>query len=85
MKENSFMRSLYDFLFAPYTIAKLLIKKGANLDIKDNKGNTALMIAILLKNYEIIKLLIDRGADLSIRNNQGNTPLIELFRTNIPY
>lgn len=43
-------------------IAKLLIKKGAKVNVKDYKGNTALKIAKLHQNQEMIKLLKEAGA-----------------------
>jgi len=41
---------------------KLLIQYGANLDIKNNDGDTALMLASELNNYEIVGLLLSHGA-----------------------
>jgi ankyrin repeat protein len=53
-----------------------LIKGGININHQDNDGNTALHIAIKLRqNNEIIKLLLDNGADVNIKNKNGKTPL----------
>ena len=55
--------------------AGFLIAKGADLDIQDENGNTALMIAVR-KGYGHIqgaKRLIDRGANLDLKNKQGQT------------
>lgn len=38
-----------------------LLRKGANLYIKDNNGNTALSIAKSSNNYYIKQFLIDHG------------------------
>lgn len=64
-------------------VAKLLIDSGADLDIQDKKGMTALMGAIYnAKNdknldkessKEIAKLLIESGANLKLKNNNGKT------------
>jgi len=42
----------------------LLIDKGLNVDLTDNKGKTALMYAIEAKMYDTVKFLIQRGADI---------------------
>lgn len=54
---------------------KLLLDRGADLNIKNNKGNTALMYACLLNHEPIVKFLVDKGADLNIKNNEGYTAL----------
>ncbi len=54
-------------------IARLLLDKGANINVKDNDGDTPLTSVAANGNFELAKVLIDRGADL---NAQGNyTPL----------
>jgi len=42
-------------------IIRILIQNKVNVEFKDNKGNTSLMIAIIFKLYEIINILIDEG------------------------
>lgn len=56
--------------------AKLLIKKSANLELKDINGNTPLMDAIFNSkgNYKIVNLFIESGANLDNMNNHGMTP-----------
>jgi ankyrin repeat protein len=41
------------------------------INIKSNKGDTALMIATTLKNRKIIKFLLSRGADVNNRKKKG--------------
>jgi len=48
---------------------------GANVNQKDEEGNTALMEAAVLANITIAKLLIDRGADINLMNNQNETAM----------
>ncbi len=57
------------------TLAPLeyLIKKGANLNIQDNNGNTPLFWAYGLKNSTAISILIKSGANKTITNNEGLT------------
>ena len=53
-----------------------LIENGADLNIKDNEGRTALIWASIKENFEIVKLLVENGADLDIKDNEGKTALI---------
>ncbi|MGV8827077.1 MAG: ankyrin repeat domain-containing protein [Breznakibacter sp.] len=54
--------------------AKLLLAKGAKMDIQDKLGNTALMDAV--HNTEIAKILIDKGAKIDLQNHGGETALM---------
>jgi hypothetical protein len=56
-------------------IVKLLIEKGSAINAKNNRGNTALMLAAFMDNAEIAKLLIEKGADVNAKNQTGNTAL----------
>ncbi|WP_281818349.1 ankyrin repeat domain-containing protein, partial [Brachyspira pilosicoli] len=44
---------------------KMLINAGANLDLKDNKGFTALLLAVLGDNTEAVRMLINAGANVN--------------------
>jgi len=57
-------------------IAKLLIEKGSSINAKNNRGNTALILAAFTGNAEITKLLIDKGANINEKNVRGETALI---------
>jgi ankyrin repeat protein len=55
---------------------KLLIEKGANLDIQKSNGWTILMHYIYHindTNFEIFELLLEKNANLDIQNNDGQT------------
>ncbi|MGD9639188.1 MAG: ankyrin repeat domain-containing protein [Alphaproteobacteria bacterium] len=54
---------------------KLLIAKGAYVNVKDKDGLTPLMIAASNNNKEIVKALIDAGADISATDNKGRNAL----------
>jgi ankyrin repeat protein len=54
--------------------AKILIDRGAKIDLQDKLGNTALMDAV--HNTEIAKILIDKGAKMDIQNLGGETALM---------
>jgi ankyrin repeat protein len=53
-----------------------LIDAGANINIKDDKGQTPLHKACISENQEMVKLLIQKGADLEIKDNDGDTALL---------
>lgn len=53
-----------------------LLGKGARPDIKDNDGNTPLMIATTLRFVEGARLLVDLKANVNLANGSGETPLI---------
>ena len=67
-------------ILKPYLIEDIieyLIVCGANVNIKDNNGETALMMGVK-ENIKIkmIKILIDNGADVNLKNNNGKTALM---------
>ena len=53
-----------------------LLDHGADINTRDKKGYTALIIATQYKYIVIIRLLLDRGADPNISSVYGDTPLI---------
>ena len=58
-------------------MARVLIEHGANLEFRDEYGNTPLMKACYstsTRAYEMIALLISAGADLDATNNYGHNP-----------
>ena len=58
-----------------YKLAALLISHGANVNNKDNHGNTPLHHACGLGFYITAELLTSHGANLDETNNNGDTPL----------
>lgn len=61
--------------FGRTAIAKALIDAGADLNLKNNEGSTALHVAAFFCHIEIVQMLIDAKADKSIKNNFGATPM----------
>ncbi len=57
------------------TIA-FLLSKGADPNIKDNNGDTALSETTFWDYFDCAKLLIDNGADIHARDNDGVTILM---------
>jgi fucose 4-O-acetylase-like acetyltransferase len=56
-------------------IAQALIEAGADLDLQNNEGSTALHIATFFCRPEIVKALLEHSSDASIKNNAGSTAL----------
>jgi ankyrin repeat protein len=54
---------------------KDLLDRGADLEAKDNDGNTPLHFASMRNDLELAKLLLDKGADLEANNECRRTPL----------
>lgn len=58
------------------TWLSFLLAKGANPDMRDADGNTALMLSAQLGFAEGLSLLIDRRAQVDLANSRGETPLM---------
>lgn len=77
--------ALLQAVFKSVEIVILLLKNGANPNLVDQDGDTALhRLIIAVGNvgtisgkdaHQMIKLLLSAGADLTIKNNAGQTPL----------
>ena len=67
--------SSFVFTMEDMKIIMALIKLGADVNIKNNSGETALYTAVWDCSYEVVKAFIDAGADVNVKNNRGETPL----------
>lgn len=54
---------------------KILIRLGADLDMNDDSGTTALHTAVTKRDTELVSLLLQAGAWTNIRNGNRQTPL----------
>jgi ankyrin repeat protein len=52
-------------------VVRLLVARGANLDVTAKFRLSALMLAIVNGHEEVAGLLVDAGADLAIRGGKG--------------
>ncbi len=55
--------------------ARALAESGANLDLTDPEGTTALIIAIINGHYDVAAALIEKGANPNVADIKGMTPL----------
>ena len=53
-----------------------LIKKGADVNAKDENGAPVLMAAAANGQTEIVKMLLDKGADVNVKDKDGKTALM---------
>ena len=60
--------------------ARILIKAGADINIKDNDGNSALLLAMKKDDKDMIEFLIKNGADVKVKNKVGDSPLTFALR-----
>jgi hypothetical protein len=56
--------------------ATRLLGQGADVEAKNNQGDSPLLLAARSQKAEMASLLIAKGAGLEDKNNQGDTPLI---------
>lgn len=56
-------------------MADLLLKSGANINLTDKNGNTALMEAAKNGYGNVVKLLMSAGAKADAKNNDGMTAI----------
>ncbi len=55
---------------------ELLLDSGADIEARDDEGETPLMRAAAFGQSETFKLLLERGAKINVRDRGGLTPLI---------
>ena len=65
-------------------VAKILLSNGADVDVLDQDGNTALHKAVEENNYEIAQLLLEYHSDLRKHNKKGEAAIhLAIKRMNV--
>jgi len=54
---------------------KKLLRRGADINSKDEKGFTPLHLAAFYGHKQVLEFLIDNGAEINSRDKEGYTPL----------
>ena len=57
-------------------VVRLLLEAGANGNLADSSGTTALMLASATGRVELVRLLLEAGADRNLVNEDGLTALM---------
>jgi ankyrin repeat protein len=58
-----------------FAIAKVLIANGAEINVKDNFGETPLLLAAYSGYIDVVQLLLDNKAEINSKANDGAIPL----------
>jgi len=64
--------------------AALLLEKGANPNVKNNYGETPIMLAAKNNDIVLVKLLVSKGVSINSKDGKGNPVLTEAVNKNNP-
>ncbi|MFC1650656.1 ankyrin repeat domain-containing protein [Candidatus Latescibacterota bacterium] len=69
--------SLYHYVIfgEQFAILRILFEEKVPLGIRDNDGNTPLLMAIKYNNSEVVRLMLENNADPEKKNGDGARPL----------
>jgi hypothetical protein len=70
---NSFGGALLHTHINNVEVVNLLLSKGANINVKNQRGETPLFLAADYKYIEVVKLLLDKGVDINQVSHDGQT------------
>jgi len=56
-----------------FDIVKLLVARGAKVNVSDRDGITPLMRAIVLRDLRMVRLLLDAGAQVNVVDQRGHS------------
>lgn len=62
-------------LCGDYDVVTRLVEAGADINVRDELGRTALMVAVDETYSGIVKYLLEHGAEPNISDNDGDSPL----------
>jgi ankyrin repeat protein len=72
---------LYISVFVSTGMARLLLNRGANPNLGDDKGRSALHVAAVHSSLKMVELLLDEGADPNLKDKKGDTPFMFIVDT----
>lgn len=73
-RKNSHLHTGAAFGVNPDRFRAFLGLLRGTINIRDDDGNTPLLLAVRFNHVEIAKLLLENGADVSLPNKRGETP-----------
>jgi Ankyrin repeats (3 copies) len=71
---------LYHHMFGTYfreTVSDYMLSQGVDVDVKNHKGNTPLMLSVKSGDFNRVKYLLSKGASPLATNNQNEMVLEE--------
>lgn len=86
VKDDYGCTALHDCVEYSYhqEMVEYLVHRGANVNEKNNDGNTPLHFAVLKNQWDAVKFLLTQKSDITIKNNAGQTVLDLLSVTTPP-
>lgn len=69
---------------ADRSVVAVLLERGADIDARDNYGDTPLHTAIASDRLDVLVILLENGADIEARDGFGHAPLHIATRASKP-
>lgn len=69
-------------IFGDEDVIKDILTKNININVQDDVGNTALILACMEGHVQVVQLLVKANVDKSIVNKHGNDALFYARRNN---
>nr|XP_018668743.1 ankyrin repeat domain-containing protein 17 isoform X3 [Ciona intestinalis] len=63
-----------------YRFCELVLSRGAQVEVRNKKGNTPLWLACNGGHLDVVNLLVSKGADVNAADNRNVIPLMAAFR-----
>lgn len=76
---NSIVHYAIDSTYPP-EVLESVIRSGADLNVRNNQGISALGKSVDRANIDALRLLLENGADIHVPDNAGMTPLVKAIR-----
>lgn len=71
-------------IFGDEDVVEKILEKNINVNIQDDVGNTALILACMEGHIKVVEILVKANADKSIINKYGNDALFYAKQNNHP-